>query len=140
MFQDLRYGARMLLKKPGFTVIAVLTMALGIGANTAIFSVMMSVLVRPLCVEEPDTLVYLWNQNQVLGASQSYFRDDDILAFRERAAACAQVAAWLPFNVNVKGVQPERVEGLIVETTFFQTLGVHSTAGVLAPGTPGNES
>ena len=129
MLQDVRYGLRMLLKNPGFALIAVLTLAVGIGANTAIFSVMMSVLVRPLPVEEPDTLVYLWNKSQVLGASQSYFRDDDILAFRERAEGCAQVAAWLPFNVNVKGVQPERVEGMIVETTFFQTLGVQPLLG-----------
>jgi putative ABC transport system permease protein len=129
MFQDVRYGLRTLLKRPAFALIAVLTLAVGIGANTAIFSVMMSVLVRPLPVEEPDTLVYLWNKNQVLGASQSYFRDDDILAFRERAAGCSQVAAWFPFNVNVKGVQPERVEGMIVETTFFQALGVQPLLG-----------
>ena len=129
MFQDLCYGLRTLLKNPGFASIAVLTLAAGIGANTAIFSVMMSVLVRPLPVEEPDTLVYLRYKNQVLGASQSYFNDDDILAFRERAASCAQVAAWLPFNVNVRGTQPERVEGMIVETTFFQTLGVQPLLG-----------
>ena len=129
MFQDVRYGLRTLLKNPGFALIAVLTLAVGIGANTAIFSVMMAVLVRPLPVEDPETLVYLWNKNQVLGASQGYFRDDDILAFRERAASCAQVAAWLPFNVNVKGTQPERVEGMIVETTFFPTLGVQPLLG-----------
>src|SRR6476659_1490581 len=120
MFQDLCYGLRTLLKNPGFASIAVLTLAAGIGANTAIFSVMMSVLGRPLPVEEPDSLVYLRHRNQMLGASPSYFSDDDILAFRERAASCAQVAAWLPFNVNVRGTQPERVEGMIVETTFFQ--------------------
>jgi putative ABC transport system permease protein len=129
MFQDLCYGLRTLLKNPGFASIAVLTLAAGIGANTAIFSVMMSVLGRPLPVEEPDSLVYLRHRNQMLGASPSYFSDDDILAFRERAASCAQVAAWLPFNVNVRGTQPERVEGMIVETTFFQTLGARPLLG-----------
>ena len=122
-------GLRTLVKNPGFALIAVLTLAVGIGANTAMFSVMMSVLVRPLPVEDLDALVYLWNKNPKLGASERYFGGDDILAFRERASSCAQVAAWLPFNVNVKGVQPERVEGIIVETTFFQTLGVQPLFG-----------
>ena len=129
MLQEVRYGLRTLVKNPGFASIAVLTLAVGIGANTAIFSVMMAVLVRPLPVEEPDTLVYLWNKNPKIGASQGYFGGDDILAFREHAASCEQVAAWLPFNVNVKGVQPERVEGIIVETIFFQTLGVQPLLG-----------
>jgi len=128
-WQDLRFGARMLIIKPGFTLAAALALALGIGANTAIFSVIMTVLARPLPFGEPDTLVYLWNTNPALGARQDYFRDDDILAFRDRATSCAQVTSWLPFNVNVKGVRPERVEGMIVETNFFQTLGVQPLLG-----------
>jgi len=126
---DLRFSARMPKTKPGFTLAAALALALGIGANTAIFSVIITVLARPLPFGEPETLVYLWNTNPALGARQDYFRDDDILALRESATSCAQVTSWLPFNVNVKGVRPERVEGMIVETNFFQTLGAQPLLG-----------
>src|SRR5262245_15452345 len=129
LWQDLRFSVRMLKTKPGFTLAAALALALGIGANTAIFSVIMTVLARPLPFGDPETLVYLWNTNPAVGARQDYFRDDDILAFRERATSCAQVTSWLPFNVNVKGVRPERVEGMIDETNFYQTLGVQPLLG-----------
>jgi len=86
LWQDLRYGARMLLKNPGFTLIAVFTLALGIGANTAIFSVVDGLLLRPLPYPEPERLVWLTNKTSRdprTGISYPNFSD-----WRERAQSC----------------------------------------------------
>ena len=130
MFQDLRFGARMLLKKPGFTLIAVLTLALGIGANTAIFSVVLSVLVRPLPFHEPERLVWLTNTNPSLGVGQTFMNPADILDIRDQAQSVEQIASWgtYPFNL-LSGSKPERIEGVCVTPNFFQMLGVKPMLG-----------
>ena len=118
--QDLRYAFRMLLKNPGFTCIAVVALALGIGANTAVFSVVMAVLVRPLPYRDADRLVWLSNRNAVLGVSQTFLNPSDILDFREQAKSFEGIASWgtLPLNV-LGGISPERVEGIDVTPNFF---------------------
>src|SRR5262245_57810019 len=79
LWQDLRYGARTLVKTPGFTLATVVTLALGIGAVAAIFSVVMAVLARPLPYRESDRLVWLSNRNSSLGVNQTFLNPGDIL-------------------------------------------------------------
>jgi putative ABC transport system permease protein len=118
------------LKRPSFTAVAVMTLALGIGANTAIFSVVMSVLVRPLPYHEPDRLVWLANTNPSLGVAETFLNPEDILDYREQARSLEQIASWGTFPVNLSGgKQPERVENIYVTTNFFQTLGVKPMLG-----------
>ena len=130
MFQDLRFGARMLLKKPGFTLIAVMTLALGIGANTAIFSVMLSVLVRPLPYHDPERLVWLANTNPSLGVGQTFLNPGDILDIREQAHTVEQIASWGTYPINLlSGSKPERIESVYATTNFFRMLGVKPMLG-----------
>jgi putative ABC transport system permease protein len=130
LWQDLRYGARMLWKHPGFSFVAVLTLALGIGANTAIFSIVNGVLLRPLPYPEPDHLLYIWGRNKSLGISQGYLSAFDVVDYRERSGSFEQIAAYttVPVNLSHTG-QPERLEGILVTTNFFQTLGVQPLLG-----------
>jgi putative ABC transport system permease protein len=130
MFQDLRFGLRMLRKNPGFTAIAVITLSLGIGANTAIFSVALAVLVRPLPYQEPERLVWLANTNTPLGVGQTFLNPGDILDIREQAQSVEQIASWGTYPVNLlSGSRPERIETVYVTTNFFQTLGVKPMLG-----------
>ncbi|MDQ3648959.1 MAG: ABC transporter permease [Acidobacteriota bacterium] len=127
---DIRYGVRMLWKRPGFTLVALVALALGIGANTAIFSVVMTVMVRPLPYHDADRLVWLSNKNTVLGVSQTFLNPADILDLREQAESFERVASWGTVPLNLSGAtSPERVESIYVTTDFFQTLGVRPALG-----------
>jgi predicted permease len=129
MMQDLRFGARMLLKHKGFTAVAVLTLALGIGANTAIFSVVNGVLLRSLPYRDPAQLVMLDNAYVSMletTAPQSAF------VWRAQAQSFAQVAAFGAFDggVNLTDVgEAQRVEATAVSANFFATLGVNAVYG-----------
>src|ERR1051326_5842489 len=145
---DLRYAARVLLKSPGFTVVAVLALALGIGANSAIFSVVNSVLLRPLPYKDPDRLVIAWESNPQL-------LDDYLKTHNEAAPAnfydwqaqshvFENLAAfrWRDFNLT-DGDNPEQVTGSAVTPNMFATLGVSPLIGrdfLPEEGEPGKDA
>jgi len=135
LLQDLRYGARMLLKKPGFTLIAVLTLALGVGANTAIFSVINSLMLRPLPFREPDKLFQVWESNVKLGYNETDASYPNFADWRDQNQVFEQIAIYSGGTYNLAGAaEPERIEGAIVAPAFFPLLGVKPTLGrVLAP-------
>ena len=131
LLQDLRYGARMLWKKPGFTLIAIVTLALGIGANTAIFSVVNAVLLRPLPFADPDHLVWVWG-NLRNGGNRTSISPLDYLDYRAQTTTFEQFAAMasIPNSANLTGSgEPERLEARAVTGNFFQALGVPPLLG-----------
>src|SRR5262245_3675023 len=132
MIQDLRFGLRMLLKNPGFPLVAVLTLALGIGANTAIFSLANALLLRPLGgVAEPGRLVQVGRQY----SDKSYLSDSsypDYLDYREQNTVMAGLALLVPTSFHLStGQEAELVKGELVSGNFFDLLGVRPAHGRL---------
>jgi putative ABC transport system permease protein len=129
LWQDLRFGGRMLLKQPGFTLIAVLTLALGIGANTAIFSIVNAVLLRPFPYREPERLVILRERvSGGSGFSPSYPNFADWRAQNTVFDSMAAARGNESFNLTGAG-EPERLQGRIVSAEFFSTLGIKPLIG-----------
>lgn len=128
LFQDLRYGLRMLWKHPGVTAIAVLTLALGIGANTAIFSVVNAVLLNPLPYKEPDRLVSLWENVPTHGrwrASPANFFD-----WKKQNTVFEDVAAFGQTSLAFTGHgEPEQLVGTRVSSGYFAVVGVEPVLG-----------
>src|SRR6516165_9950024 len=122
VLQDLRYGARMLWKKPGFTLIAVITLALGIGANTAIFSVVNGVLLRPLPYKDPGRLVVAGERTpdfDMMSLSYPNFVD-----WREQSRSFEGIAAFNWQDCNMTGAgEPEHLSGKRVSASFFSVFG-----------------
>jgi len=130
LLQDLRYAARLLLKSPGFTVIAIVTLALGIGANTAIFSVVNGVLLRPLPYDDPGKLMYVYNSAPSRGLDNFGGSPPDFRALRERNQSFTSLSGFYSSNFNLTGTDnPERLEGQVVSAEFFRTLGVKPMLG-----------
>jgi putative ABC transport system permease protein len=130
MREDLRYAFRTLSRSRTFVVIATLMLALGIGANTAIFSVVLTVLIRPLPYADAERVVWMSNRNSTLGLSGAFLNPADILDFREQSQSFQQIAAWGTLPVNLYGGRSlERLEGVFVTPNFFRTLGVRPELG-----------
>ena len=131
LLQDIRYAARTLLKSPGFTVSAVLTLALGIGANAAIFSVVEGVLLRSLPYRAPDRLVMLWENHPQEGAPRSPFAPANYTDLRAQTESFESLGAIYPYStVNLTGVgEPEQLRLLRVSADLFPTLGVAARLG-----------
>ena len=131
LLKDLRYGFRNLLKRPAFTAIVVLTLALGIGANTAVFSVVNAVLLRQLPFQAPEQLVTLWERNPARGYEQNPPAAAKYVDWRKQNHVFAEMAAYVPsrqFNVSM-GDQPERYAGAAISASLFQVLGVGPLKG-----------
>lgn len=131
--QDIRYGFRMLIKRPSFTIIVVLTMALGIGANTTIFSAVDAVLLNPLPYKDPDSLVAVWETNKQL-SPEMWDRNEVALGnfrdWRSRNQVFDQLGSLFYADVNLTGVgEPERIKSCVVTTNFFQVLGIQPMLG-----------
>jgi putative ABC transport system permease protein len=130
MFQDLRFGARMLLKQPGFTAIAALTLALGIGANTAIFTLVNSILLRPLPFKDPESLVMVWRANAERTAKDIPSSAPLFIDWRERNQVFERMTAFIDGRFNLAGAgEAELVRGANVSADFFETLGAPPLLG-----------
>lgn len=131
LIADSKFAIRMLIKQPVFTAVAIATLALGIGANTAIFSVVNAVLLRPLPFAESSRLVMVWNRGaEAAGGDHTPLSVADLLDWREQNHTFENVAAYQHRFFNyVGGDVPERIRGAAVTANFFSTLGVNAALG-----------
>jgi predicted permease len=138
LVQDIRYSIRMLIKKPGFAAIAIIALALGIGANTAIFSVVNAVLLRPLPFNEPDRIVQVWPNKYNTSASKAEF-----VEIKRESLSFEDIAAYSRWSFTLTGRdEPLKIEGARVTSSFFSLLGVNAALGrTLSPeeDQPGHE-
>ncbi len=127
---DLRYGLRGLRARPGFTAAALVTLTLGIGATTAIFSIVRAVLIEPLPYAAPDRLVMLWHNYSSINLPKATLSVPAYIEYRDHVAGFESVAVGTNWNANLTGGgEPERVQGMRVTAGFLRTLGVGVTRG-----------
>ncbi|MGE5724896.1 MAG: ABC transporter permease, partial [Acidobacteriota bacterium] len=129
-FQDLRYALRMLRKSPGFAVVAILTLALGIGANTAIFSVVDAVLLKPLPFPNPASLTMVWEDNPTYGLVRNTVAPPNLFHWEQQNHCFSAMAPFVDQPTNLTGAgQPEQVTAEYVSPNFFSLLGVNPMLG-----------
>ena len=133
LLQDLRFGLRMLGKNPGFTAVAVLTLALGIGANTAIFSLIDVVMLRMLPVEKPEQLLMVGMRSQKSSAVNTSFTNPIWEQIRDRQDVFSDIFAWSPWQRFdlARGGESHTVNGIYVSGDYFNALGLRPVAGRL---------
>ena len=132
LWQDVRYGLRCLRKSPGFTAVAVLTLALGVGANTAIFSIVNGVLLRSLPYREPNRLVRIFFNRPGVGLRDVTFSKPELDDLRDRAGVFEEVSAIGGGSANLTGAkQPERLEFVLIGFDYFRMLGATPQIGRL---------
>ena len=143
LWQDVRYARRRLLAQPGFTAVAVLTLALGIGANTAIFSVVHGVLLKPLPFPEPERLVGVYHRGEGVNLAVMNQGPATYFTYRDNQRVFEEIGAWETNEVSITGRgEPERIEALSVTATMLPLLRVQPALGRLfgkeddAPGRP----
>jgi putative ABC transport system permease protein len=130
VIRDIRYAIRLCLRTPGFTAIAVLALALGIGANTAIFTIVNAVLLEPLPFHDPSRLVVLWETNARRPGQPNVVGPANFLRWRERATAFERMTAFYDYRANLTGTEtPEEIVGMDVTPDFFPTLGIAPAIG-----------
>jgi predicted permease len=129
-WHDLRHGLRVLASQPAFSIVAITSLALGIGANTAIFSVTNALLLRPLPYEDADRIAILWQRSPGLGVQQDWFSTGQYLDIRTDNQVFTDVAATIgaSFNLTGRGV-PERIDGARVSSSLFSIFGAKAAAG-----------
>jgi len=140
LMQDIRYALRLWRRRPAFAAVAILTLALGVGANTAMFSIVNAVLLRPLAYAHGDRLAVLWASTPT--RRQSLLSWDEYLAYRDQRDSFDAAALWLGQSVNLTAVsEPQRIVGVFATGSFFDVLEVKAERGRLfseeegAPGT-----
>src|SRR6185295_17556822 len=128
--QDLRYALRMLRKNLGFTSVAIITLALGIGANTAIFSVVNSVLLRPLAFRQPQQLVRVYSEFPGMKLNKFWISPPELFDIQKDAKSWEAIGAWAPGGQNVgTGAEPLRVTSAGVTRGLIDALGVQPELG-----------
>jgi putative ABC transport system permease protein len=140
---DVRYACRSLGNHPGFAIVVILTLALGIGANAAIFSVVNAVLLRPLPYHDADRLVVIWGDLHRPGVNEIPASAGEFVDYRDRAHAFEHVAAYDTLGFNLTGIgEPERLDGAVVTASLFPLLGASAQVGrtfLSAEEQPGRE-